>query len=369
MTYENLLEIKIEEPDEGTRKAVKKRFDSVCKPIDGLGDIEDIIADIGAAKKNTDFSLNDKALIIVCADNGVIKEGVSQTDESVTSKVAYLMGRKRSVAGVMLSGYKCDSLVYDVGMKSDEKYEGVINKKVANGTKNMASEAAMSREECLKAIETGIDIVRDIKDKYDILATGEMGIGNTTTSTALICALLNERCEGIAGKGAGLTDERFKRKIDVIERSVKRAFFEAENAGIESSDDRSKNREFAFEMLRQLGGFDIAAMAGIFAGGAIYHVPVVIDGLISAAAALAASVIFPGSENYMIASHTGKERGTALVLDKLNKKAVIDASMALGEGTGAIMLFPLLDMALNVYKKGPFFSDAKMDAYERNDND
>ena len=369
MTHEELFEINIKEPDKDIFKAVKKRFDSVCKPIDGLGDIEDIIADIGAAKMRADFSLDDKALVIVCADNGVVKEGVSQTDESVTSKVAYLMGQKRSVAGVMLSAYKCDSLVYDVGMKSDEKYEGVIDKKVANGTKNMAKEAAMSSDECLKAIMTGIDIVRDAKDKYDILATGEMGIGNTTTSTALICALLNEKCEGIAGKGAGLCDERFKRKIDVIERSISRALSEAENAGIKSSDDRMQNREFAFEMLRQLGGFDIAAMAGIFAGGAIYHVPVVIDGLISAAAALAASVIFPGSENYMIASHTGKERGTALVLDKLNKKAVIDASMALGEGTGAIMIFPLLDMALNVYKEGPFFSDAKMDAYERNDND
>ena len=358
MTYEELLEIKIKEPDEDIRKAVKKRFDSVCKPIDGLGDIEDIIADIGAVKQDADLSLSDKALIIVCADNGVVKEGVSQTDESVTSKVAYLMGQKRSVAGVMLSAYKCDSIVYDVGMKSD-----------ANGTKNMAKEAAMSYEECLKAINTGIDIVRDAKDKYDILATGEMGIGNTTTSTALICALLNEDCRSIVGKGAGLSDERLKRKIDVIERSVKRALFETENAGIKAYDDEMQTRECAFEMLRQLGGFDIAAMAGIFAGGAIYHVPVVIDGLISAAAALAASVIFPGSENYMIASHTGKERGTALVLEKLNKKAVIDASMALGEGTGAIMLFPILDMALNVYKEGPFFSDAKMDAYERNDND
>ena len=369
MTHEELFEINIKEPDKDIFKAVKKRFDSVCKPIDGLGDIEDIIADIGAAKIRTDFSLNDKALVIVCADNGVVKEGVSQTDESVTSKVAYLMGQKRSVAGVMLSAYKCDSLVYDVGMKSDEKYEGVINKKVANGTKNMTKEAAMSSDECLKAIKTGIDIVRDAKDKYDILATGEMGIGNTTTSTALICALLNEDCGSIVGKGAGLSDERLKRKTDVIERSVKRALFETENVGIKSSDDRMQNREFAFEMLRQLGGFDIAAMAGIFIGGAIYHVPVVIDGLISAAAALAASLIVPGSDRYMIASHTGKERGTALVLDKLNKKAVIDASMALGEGTGAIMLFPLLDMALNVYKNGPFFSDAKMDAYERNDND
>ncbi len=361
MTEKELLELKPDKPNYKMFDAMISRFDSVCKPIDGLGDLERVIASIGAAKREEMPNLKKKALVIMCADNGVVEEGVSQTDESVTSKVAYLMGQKRSVVGVMLDDYDADTFVYDIGMKSDETFDGVINKKVANGTKNMVKEAAMSTDECLRAIEAGIDIVKGLADKYSILATGEMGIGNTTTSTALICALLNERSDRIVGKGAGLTKERLDKKVEVINRSIARAIAE--------TGDVSDERKRALEMLHQLGGFDIAAMAGVFIGGAICHVPIVIDGLISVAAALAASMIVPGCEEYMLASHTGKERGTALALQALDLKAVINADLALGEGTGAVMLFPLIDMAYSVYEKGPFFTDAGMDAYERNPDD
>ncbi len=359
MTKNELWNMEICEPDRDIYRKAIQRFDTVCKPIDGLGEFERIIARIAAIQRTEKPFLSKKVLAILCADNGVVAEGVSQTEHSVTAKVARLMGERRSVAGIMLKPYGADSMVYDVGMKDEAVFDGVQDRKIARGTGNMAVEPAMTEEECLRAIRTGIDIAGELQEDYGLIATGEMGIGNTTTSTALISLLLSEGVTRIVGRGAGLTEERFERKIRVIEGSIRRA--EQELSGIDDS------RERAFQALRQLGGLDIAAMAGIFIGGAIHHRPVVIDGLISAAAAAVAAAMVPGTENYMLASHTGKEKGTKLVLDALGLTPVISAGLALGEGTGAILLFPLIDMAYSVYENGPFFQDAQMEAYKRND--
>ena len=214
----------------------------------------------------------------------------------------------------------------------------------------------MTTEEALNAIEAGIECVKELKDKgYGITATGEMGIGNTTTSTALMCALTGVSPEEYTGRGSGLTDEGLKRKLQVIKEGLARY----------AGKGRADSPEEAFEVLCCLGGLDIAALAGVFIGGALYGMPVVVDGLISAAAALAAERIVPGCREYMLASHAGREKGAGLILDELSLRPVIHADLALGEGTGAVMLFPLLDMACALYSDGTAFEETSIEKYER----
>ncbi|MCR5356379.1 MAG: nicotinate-nucleotide--dimethylbenzimidazole phosphoribosyltransferase, partial [Lachnospiraceae bacterium] len=307
---------------------------------------------------STTPDITKKALVIMCADNGVVSEGVSQTDKSVTASVAELMGKNRSTVGVMLKDYPALIMPIDVGIDSDKKIEGVSDKKVSCGTGNIEKEAAMTKEQCLKAISTGIEAVWDCKDKgVGLIATGEMGIGNTTTSTALFCALTGKEAGTVVGKGAGLTDEGLKIKTKVIEDALK----------LHGLTGKTTDPKGVLSALASVGGLDIAALCGVFIGAAIYHIPAVIDGAISAVAALAAAYMVSGCEGYMIASHKGREKITGEVLDLLGLKGVIDADMALGEGTGAVLMFPMLDMVMSVYINGTRFGDTMIGQYERFD--
>ena len=358
MQTEELLTIKPEEPDQGIYGAVSAYWDTFAKPIDGLGTFEDMICKIASIQRTDKPDISRKALVIMIADTGVTQEGVTQTGSSVTCSVAKLMGEGRSTVGVMTKGSGIKVIPVDVGMDTDEKIPGVIERKVARGSGNITKEAAMTDDQCLAAIETGIDIVRTCCDEgIGIIATGEMGIGNTTTSTALYCAITGENPKEVTGRGAGLSDEGLARKIDAINRALKYHGLSSAPEVILPSD--------ALRMLSLLGGYDLAGLTGVFIGGAIYRIPVIIDGFISAVAALTASNIVPVCKKYMLASHVGKEKGCEGVLDRLGLKAVIDASMALGEGSGAVMLFPLLDMVMNCYNNGTRFSDTAIEQYER----
>ena len=228
---------------------------------------------------------------------------------------------------------------------------GVLPRKVAKGTKNFAKEPAMTEEEVLKAIETGIQLVQQChREGYEILATGEMGIGNTTTSTAVAAALLDLEVEQVTGKGAGLTDEALKRKCRVIEEAIEKYF-------LRDAD--------AFTILKTVGGLDIAGLTGVFIGAAIEQIPVVIDGVISAVAALLAETLCKGAVNYMIPSHKSRELAETAIMKKLHLEPVLDADMALGEGTGAVMMMSLLDVALGVYLQGASFANFEIEQYKR----
>ncbi|MBQ8946084.1 MAG: nicotinate-nucleotide--dimethylbenzimidazole phosphoribosyltransferase [Lachnospiraceae bacterium] len=390
MNYEELIKVKVDKPLETARDLARLRLDDIAKPIDGLGSLETLLCRIAAIRRTPDFDMDKKALVIMCADNGVVGEGVTQTDSSVTARVAGLMGKRASSVGVMCSSYPVDIYAVDIGIDSEDKTEGVIDKKIRQGTGNIAETDAMTADECLDAINTGIDLVRDLAgDGYSLIATGEMGIGNTTTSTAVLCALLGLRAREVTGRGAGLDDERLERKIGVIEKALERhahgrnmrvgtGFTEGSLTTGSSTDGNLKagnfaaegvTPEYAFEALRSLGGLDIAGLTGVFIGGALYHIPAIVDGLISAVAALCAEVLVPGCRDYMIASHVGKEKGCAIVLDRLGLKGIIDADLALGEGSGAVLLMPLLDMAYLLYRNGTRFgADAGIDNYERFDH-
>ena len=359
MTIEELFSIQISEPDRVIRDRAKARWDSIAKPIDGLGRLEEIICRIAAVRGELCPDISKKALVIMCADNGVVAEGVSQTDQSVTGQVARLMGEQKSSVGIMARGCGWDQFVIDVGINSDEVYPGVLNRKVRRGTGDIAREPAMSEQECLQAVEAGIEAVKSCADRgYGLLAAGEMGIGNTTTSTALLCALTGMAPADLAGRGAGLPPGVMPHKIRVIEKALQLHLGNAAGKGIRSPED-------AFSCLAKLGGLDLAGLTGVFIGGALCRIPVIIDGLICAAAALTAEMILTGCSEYMIASHTGREKGTGAVLERLGLKSVICADLALGEGTGAIMLFPLIDMAMRLYQNGCPFSETQIRSYER----
>lgn len=324
------------------------RWNSIAKPIGSLGLLEDAVVNIAGIISSHSISLDKKAVLVFCADNGVVREGVAQTDSSVTKEVAENIANNKACVCKMAAVAKADVTAIDVGM--NQKGIATLDRHIAFGTKNMTKESAMSRDEALKAISTGMELVKEYKEKgYSIIATGEMGIGNTTTASAVASVLLDMPPKSVTGRGAGLCDEGLKRKCDAIIRAI---------------EVNNPNKNDALDVLTKLGGFDIAAMAGAFIGGALYRVPVIIDGVISAVAALVAYSLCPNSKCAMIPSHLSMEPSAALILEKLGKKPLICASMRLGEGTGAVALMPLLDMALAVYNDMISFEDAKIVPYE-----
>lgn len=341
---------------------IRARWDSVAKPLNSLGWFEDATAKIGAIHDSADIDIRKRAVIMMCADNGVVAEGVTQSGQDVTAAVAGWMGKGESSVCKMAKVARTDTIPVDIGINMDGSPKGVIDRKVMKGTRNFAHEPAMTEDECMQAIDAGIDIVCDCSAKgYKLLATGEMGIGNTTTSSALASALLGLPVSTVTGRGAGLSTAGLRKKIQVIEDALDR-YCPDEEMPIDSP-------EYATEMLACVGGLDIAAMAGVFIGGAICHIPVIIDGFISSVAALVAERLVPGTRNYMIASHVGKEPGMAYILDILGLEAVIDARLALGEGTGAVMLIPMLDTALSLYSKGLNFEETTVEQYQHFDTE
>ena len=254
MTKAELDSIKILPLEDSWYRKVKEKLDGIAKPLDGLGKFEYLIAQIGAIEKTTRISIQKKAVLVMCADNGVVEEQVSQSGKEVALAVAKAIGVNNSSIGKMAAVAGVDVIPVDIGIDTDEVIPGVLPRKVAKGTKNFAKEPAMTEEEVLKAIETGIQLVQQChREGYEILATGEMGIGNTTTSTAVAAALLDLEVEQVTGKGAGLTDEALKRKCRVIKEAI-------EKYSLRDAD--------AFTILKTVGGLDIAGLTGVLIGAA-----------------------------------------------------------------------------------------------------
>lgn len=351
MTKEELAELRIDRPDEQVRQRVKDIWDHIAKPLDGLGEFEAIIAQIGAVTGTARVDISRKAVIVMCADNGIVEEQVSQYGQEMTAIVAACMVKGDTPVCKMARKAGAEVFPVDIGINSTEEIDGLIQRKIAPGTRNFRKEPAMSEEEALKAIGVGIAMTSECKEQgYRLLATGEMGIGNTTTSSAMTAALLGCNAEDVTGKGAGLSREGLERKTEVIKEALDRYRF-------------SKNE--TLRILATVGGLDIAGLAGVFIGGAIYHIPVVIDGVISAVAALTAERLLPGVKEYVIPSHISKEPAAGRILEELGMHPVIDAALALGEGTGAVMMFSLLDTTLSVYEDRTTFEDIRVERYIR----
>ncbi|MCM1144624.1 MAG: nicotinate-nucleotide--dimethylbenzimidazole phosphoribosyltransferase [Blautia sp.] len=341
----------VDEPDKEVYRKVRENWDRIAKPLDGMGRFETITAQIGAILGTEDIDISKKAVLILCADNGIVEEGVSQSGQEVTTTVVKQMGKGASSVGKMSHAIGADVIPVDIGINNREHIPGTLDRKIRCGTRNFRKEAAMTEDETVRAILTGIEVAADCKRQgYQILATGEMGIGNTTTSSAIAAALLKCDIEAVTGRGAGLCDEAFSRKKRIIAEAIEKyRLYEAE----------------PFKILETVGGLDIAGLTGVCIGGGISHIPVVLDGVISMVAALLAQRLVPGTIQYLIASHKGKEPAVEKLLDALHLEPVIDGRMALGEGTGAVMMLSLLDMALCIYHGQTSFAEMQIEPYRR----
>ena len=303
---------------------------------------------IAGIQRTGDVHIDRKALVIMCADNGVVEEGVTQCGQDVTATVAENFLDEKSCVAIMCRRAGTKICPVDIGMAVNTPR--VEKRKIAYGTKNMAKEPAMTREQAVAAIEVGIAKAEELHAQgYEILATGEMGIGNTTTSSAMTAVYLGLDVETVTGRGAGLSSHGLQRKIHAIKQAI----------AVNQPDP-----EDPLDVLAKVGGLDIAGMCGLFLGGAAQQMPVVMDGFISQVAALTAVRLVPECADYILASHVSEEPGANILLKALEKDAFLTCGMRLGEGSGAVALFPILDFASDIYHKMSTFVQADIVEYQ-----
>ena len=349
MTLAQLLE-QIEPKNEAAEQETRRRWNACAKPLGSLGLLEDALCQIVSVTGSVDIDLNKKALLIFCADNGVVAQGVTQTGSEVTAMVARGFAEGTTPACRMARRANCKLIPVDMGIKDFSPQPGVLNRRVANGTGDISKGPAMTREQAEQAILAGALLVKDCKEQdVSLLATGEMGSGNTTTASAVASVLLGCEPEAITGRGAGLSDEGLACKKAAICRAIQ---------------INQPNPADPLDVLAKLGGFDIAGMCGAFLGGAAFGVPVLMDGVIGAAAALLAVRLCSDAGKAILASHVSAEPAGALLLNALDKHPLITAGLRLGEGTGALEAMPLLDMAQAVYEESNTFENYGMEAYQ-----
>ena len=335
--------------DANARQECLKRWSTIAKPLGSLGMLEENVVRIAALTGDAHYRIGKRAVAVLCADNGVVAQGVTQTDSSVTALVAQNLTQGQSCVCHMARMAQCDVVPVDIGINRDVQAPGLRQRKVAYGTRDLSLEPAMTREQAVKAILTGVELVEELKGQgYKIIATGEMGIGNTTTSSAVTASLLSLPVETVTGRGAGLSTEGLMRKKTVIQKALE----------LHKPDPQDP-----VDVIAKVGGFDIAGMTGMYLGGALHRIPIIVDGLISAVAALCAQGLAPLCTCAMVASHVSAEPAGPLLLDKLGLSSMLHAGMRMGEGTGAVAALPLLDMAYDIYFGMGTFSDIRMEAY------
>ncbi len=339
----------ITKADAAARAAAHERWSAVAKPLGSLGLLEDMVERIAAVQGSADVDISRRAAVVMCADNGVVAEGVTQSDSEITAVCAKSIAEGTSNINVIAKTFGAEVFAYDVGIARDVDCSRLIKRKSAYGTGNIAAQPAMTVTQAENAITVGLDAVRDLAERgVKLIVTGEMGIGNTTTAAAVAAAVLGLSPREVTGRGAGLDNAGLMRKVSAVERALAL---------------HKPSAERPIELISKIGGFDIAALAGVFLGGAVYHVPIIIDGVISAAAAALAVLINENARDYMLASHTSDEPAARGLLGFIGVKAPINAGLRLGEGTGGALLLPLLDAALNVYNSSHSFESLNMERY------
>ena len=347
MTLEETMQ-KIHPVDVAAMAAAKQHWDGLGKPLGSLGRLEKALIQIAGIQRTGDVHIDRKALVIMCADNGVVEEGVTQCGQEVTATVAENFLDEKSCVAIMCRRAGTKICPVDIGMAVDTPR--VEKRKIAYGTKNMAKEPAMTREQAVAAIEVGIAKAEELHAQgYEMLATGEMGIGNTTTSSAMTAVYLGLDVETVTGRGAGLSSHGLQRKIHAIKQAI----------AVNQPDP-----EDPLDVLAKVGGLDIAGMCGLFLGGAAQQMPVIMDGFISQVAALTAVRLVPECADYILASHVSEEPGANILLKALEKDAFLTCGMRLGEGSGAVALFPILDFASDIYHKMSTFVQADIVEYQ-----
>ncbi|MDF2890051.1 MAG: cobT [Clostridia bacterium] len=326
----------IKAADELAKSEAVRHMDSLIKPIGSLGTLEKIAVQLSGITGQRSNTFEKKCTIVMAADNGVHEEGVSSCPQEITAVQTINMTKGLTGICVLSQHAGAEVVIVDIGVKGDLNAGGIINKKISHGTRNMAKGPAMTREQAVKAFETGIEIVGELVSKgYKLFGTGEMGICNTSTSSAVLMALTDISVEQAVGKGAGLTDADYENKKRVIERAL-------ETNKPDSND--------VLDVISKVGGYDIAGMAGCFLAAAYYRVPIVIDGFISTVAAFAAYKLNPLVKDYMFASHSSEEIGYKHAIQILGLEPMLNLHMRLGEGTGCPLAFNIIEASQAVVK-------------------
>jgi len=330
--------------DEAAMAKARDRQAQLAKPPGSLGRLEDLSVQLAGITGKVHNKIEKKHLLVFAADNGVVAEGVSSAPQSVTLMQTINLTRAKTGASTLCKHFGCGITVCDVGVNADIKEPKVLNRKIAYGTQNIVSGPAMSREQAMQAIMTGIELARNTD--ADVIGIGEMGIGNTTTSSAVLSVLLDADVDAVTGRGGGITDASFLKKKQVIKDAI-------------AINQPDKND--IIDVLAKVGGFDIAAMCGAFLGCAVTRRPVVIDGFISAVAALCAYKLCPNSVQYFVPSHASYEIGYKLAMDAMNLQPLFLLGMRLGEGSGCPLTFEILDAACAIINDMATFDQAGID--------
>ena len=330
--------------DQAAMSQAEQRQAALAKPPGSLGKLEALSVQLAGITGKVHNEIRTKHLLVFAADNGVIEEGVSSAPQSVTLQQTVNLTRGKTGAAVLCKHFGCGITVCDVGVNAEIRASAVLNRKIAYGTQNIALGPAMTREQAVTALLTGAALAKSTQ--ADVLGVGEMGIGNTTTSSAVLSVLLDMDADTVTGKGGGITEESFRKKKTVIRQAI------ALNR---------PNREDVIDVLSKVGGFDLAAMCGAFLGAAASRRPVVIDGLISAVAALCAVRLCPNVRGYLIPSHASFEIGYRLAMEAMELQPMLLLGMRLGEGSGCPLAFEVLSAACAVMNNMATFEQADID--------
>ncbi|NLN14354.1 MAG: nicotinate-nucleotide--dimethylbenzimidazole phosphoribosyltransferase [Tissierellia bacterium] len=326
----------------------RERWDGLVKPLGSLGTLEELAIKISGITGKVENKLEKKAVVVMASDNGIVEENVTCTPQIITTLLTE--GMAKGITGVATLGkfVGADIITVDIGLNSDFTHERVINRKIAYGTKNFTKGPAMTYEEAVKSIEVGIEIGdRLFEEGYDILGTGELGMGNTTTSAALLTVFSGLDVSLTCGRGAGITEEQYEHKKQTILKGI---------------EVNKPNKEDPIDVISKVGGFDIGGMCGLFLSGAKNGIPVVIDGFISSAAALCAVRLNPAVRDYIIPSHLSNEPGAKYMLDELGLEPMLNLKMRLGEGSGCPLAFQIIDAALYTQENMGTFKEATIDS-------
>nr|VFK30205.1 MAG: nicotinate-nucleotide-dimethylbenzimidazole phosphoribosyltransferase [Candidatus Kentron sp. MB]VFK34166.1 MAG: nicotinate-nucleotide-dimethylbenzimidazole phosphoribosyltransferase [Candidatus Kentron sp. MB]VFK76731.1 MAG: nicotinate-nucleotide-dimethylbenzimidazole phosphoribosyltransferase [Candidatus Kentron sp. MB] len=332
------------------RERARERLDQLTMPHWALGRIMDLAVDLAGMTRSLQPATRHKVIVVMAADHGVVAEGVTQYPQDVTWQMVTNFVDEGAGINALAGQVGADVRVVDMGVAGNledfARTEAILSLPVAPGTANMAKGPAMTREQAILSVENGIRVARRMIDEnYDLIGVGEMGIGNTTPSSAIIATLSGESVEAVTGHGTGIDEERRQHKIAVIEKALR----------INHADPQD-----GLDVLAKLGGFEIGGIAGVILGAAAGQRPVLVDGLISSAGALIARQLAPNVADYLIAAHRGVERGHGIALAQLGKEPLLDLQLRLGEGTGAALAMNLVEAAGRVLQEVKTFAKARV---------
>ena len=336
----------ITEVDQEAKKAAKNKWDGLVKPIGSLGSLEEITIKIAGITGKISNSIDKKAIAVMCSDNGIVEEEVSAAPQFFTKVLAECMPKQQTGVATLARFAGADVITVDLGIIGQVSDNRIIDKKITHGTKNFVQGPAMTYEEAVKSIEIGIETGdRLFEEGYQILGTGEVGIGNTSTAAAVLSVIADLDIDITCGKGAGLTVEQHEKKKDKIRK------------GIEAN---KPNPQDPIDVISKVGGYDIGGMCGLFLSAAKNKKPIVIDGFISSVAALCATKLNPLVSDYLIASHLSAEAGAIYVMKELKLQAILNLNMRLGEGSGCPLAFQIIEAGLFTLKNMASFEEATL---------